>query len=92
MEMFINLLVQIVSGAVGGNVAGMTKQTLGTGLNTLMGGIGGLVLGQILAYFTGTSGAAALDVATVGTNIAGGGLGGLVLTWLIGFIKQKMSV
>ena len=30
MEMFISLLVQIISGAVGGNLAGMTKQSLGT--------------------------------------------------------------
>lgn len=91
MEMLISLLVQIISGAVGGNLAGMTKQSLGTGLNTFIGGVGGLILGQILALFTGTSGSEALDVAAVGSNIVGGGVGGLVLTWLVGFIKQKMA-
>ncbi|RQO55027.1 hypothetical protein [Pseudomonas sp. KBW05] len=91
METLISLLVQIISGAVGGNLAGMTKQSLGTGLNTFLGGVGGLVLGQVIAQFTGTADGAALDVATVGTNIAGGGLGGLVLTWVVGFIKQKMA-
>lgn len=91
METLISLLVQIISGAVGGNLAGMTKQSLGTGLNTFLGGVGGLVLGQIIAALTGTADGAALDVAAVGTNIAGGGLGGLVLTWVVGFIKQKMA-
>lgn len=90
MEMLINLLVQIISGAVGGNIVGMTKQSLGTGLNTFLGGIGGLVLGQIVAALTGTSGGEALDVAAVGGNIVGGGVGGLVLTWVVGFIKSKM--
>ncbi|MDG2967308.1 hypothetical protein PUN49_09715 [Pseudomonas extremaustralis] len=91
MEMLINLLVQIISGAVGGNIVGMTKQSLGTGFNTFLGGIGGLVLGQIVAALTGTSGGEALDVAAVGGNIVGGGVGGLVLTWVVGFIKSKMA-
>jgi len=91
MEMFISLLVQIISGAVGGNLAGMTKQSLGTGLNTMLGGVGGLVLGQVVAALTGTSGGEALDVASVGSNIVGGGGGGLVLTWGVGFIKSKMA-
>ena len=91
MEMLISLLVQIISGAVGGNLAGMTKQSLGTGLNTFLGGVGGLVLGQIVSALTGTSGGEAMDVATVGSNIVGGGVGGLVLTWVVGFIKSKMA-
>ena len=91
MEMLINVLVQIISGAVGGNLAGMTKQSLGTGLNTLLGGVGGLVLGQLVSALTGTSGGEALDVAAVGGNILGGGVGGAVLTWVVGFIKQKLD-
>ena len=91
MEMFISLLVQIISGAIGGNLAGMTKQSLGTALNTLIGGIGGLVLGQLVSALTGTPGSEALDVAAVGSNIVGSGVGGLVLTWVIGLIKSKMA-
>ena len=91
METLISLLVQIISGAVGGNLAGITKQSLGTGLNTFLGGVGGLVLGQIVSALTGTSGGEAMDVATVGSNIVGGGVGGLVLTWVVGFIKSKMA-
>ncbi|MBI6566914.1 hypothetical protein YA0745_09285 [Pseudomonas synxantha] len=91
MEMLISLLVQIISGAVGGNIAGMTRQSLGTGLNTFLGGVGGLVLGQIVAALTGTTHGEALDVAAVGSNIVGGGVGGLVSTWVVGFIKQKLA-
>ena len=91
METLIPLLVQIISGAVGGNLAGMTKQSLGTGLNTFLGGIGGLILGQIVAQFTGSSGGEALDVEAVGSNILGGGVGGLELTWDDGFNKSKMA-
>lgn len=91
METLISLLVQIISGAVGGNLAGMTKQSLGTGLNTFLGGVGGLVLGQVVSALTGTSGGEALDVAAVGGNIVGGGVGGLVLTWIVGFIKNQMA-
>ncbi|PMX26795.1 MULTISPECIES: hypothetical protein [unclassified Pseudomonas] len=91
METLISLLIQIISGAVGGNLAGMTKQSLGTGLNTFLGGVGGLVLGQVVSALTGTSGGEALDVAAVGSNIVGGGIGGLVLTWIVGFIKNQMA-
>ena len=91
MEILINLLIQIISGAVGGNLAGMTKQSLGTGINTFLGGVGGLVLGQIVSALTGTSGGETLDVAAVGSNIVSGGVGGLVLAWVAGFIKSKMA-
>ena len=91
MEMLISLLVQITSGAVGGNLAGMTKQGLGTGLNTLIGGVGGLVLGQVISALMGTSSGEALDVAAVGSTVVGSGVGGLVLTFIIGFIKNKMA-
>jgi hypothetical protein len=91
MEMLINLLIQIISGAVGGNLAGMTKQSLGTGINTFLGGVGGLVLGQIVSAMTGTSSGETLDVAAVGSNIVSGGVGGLVLAWVAGFIKSKMA-
>ena len=91
MEILINLLIQIISGAVGGNLAGMTKQSLGTGINTFLGGVGGLVLGQIVSALTGTSGGETLDVAAVGSNIVSGGVGGLVLAWIAGFIKSKMA-
>ncbi len=47
---FTHLLIQMVSGAIGGNAAGaMSRETsLGTLGNTIVGAIGGGVGGQIL--------------------------------------------
>ena len=50
MDMFITLIIQIISGAVGGNLAGLSKQGLGSGLNTVVGGVGGLVLTFVVGW------------------------------------------
>ncbi|WP_248752895.1 hypothetical protein [Pseudomonas sp. MWU15-20650] len=92
MEMFVSLLVQIISGAIGGNLAGMTNQSMGTNaLNSVVGGVGGLVLGQLLSWLLGAPAGDALNVAALGSNIIGGGVGGLVLTFVVGVIKNKMA-
>lgn len=91
MEMLIGLLVQIISGAIGGNLAGLSKLGMGTGLNTMIGGIGGVVLAQIVGAVTGVPPGGALDVAVVGSNIVGGGVGGLVLTFIVGWLKTRLA-
>ncbi len=92
MEMFVSLLVQIISGAIGGNLAGMTNQSMGTNaLNSVVGGVGGLVLGQLLSWLLGAPAGDALNVAALGSKIIGGGVGGLVLTFVVGVIKNKMA-
>jgi len=47
----INLIIQIIAGAIGGNAAGagMEKANLGTAGNTIAGALGGLGGGQILS-------------------------------------------
>ncbi|WP_010166012.1 hypothetical protein [Pseudomonas sp. PAMC 25886] len=91
MEMLISLVLQIISGAIGGQIAGLGKQSLGTGLNTLVGGVGGLVLGQIVSLITGTETASDLTLAALASNVIGGGVGGLVLTLVVGWLKQRMA-
>lgn len=90
----VSLVVQIIAGAVGGNAVGMSKQSMGTGLNSIVGGIGGVVLGQIVASITGEpDGAAAgggIDVAALISSIIGGGAGGVVLTFIVSLIKSKL--
>ncbi|MDN7142449.1 hypothetical protein KC131_17520 [Pseudomonas sp. JQ170] len=90
----VSLVVQIIAGVVGGNAVGMSKQSMGPGLNSIVGGIGGVVLGQIIAAVTGEPGAAAagggVDLAALISSIVGGGAGGAVLTFIIGLIKSKM--
>ncbi|MFC6300147.1 hypothetical protein GNF76_11770 [Pseudomonas sp. CCM 7893] len=91
MEMLISLVIQIISGAIGGQIAGLGKQGLGTTLNTVVGGVGGLVLGQVVALITGTAAANDLTLAALASNIIGGGVGGLVLTFVVGWIKNRMA-
>ncbi len=88
------LLIQLVSGAVGGNLAGaaMKKSSLGTVGNSIVGIIGGGLGGQILAML-GVGGAegAGLDAAAIASSVAGGGVGGAVLLAIIGAIKGAMG-
>ncbi|MDD0977158.1 hypothetical protein [Pseudomonas fontis] len=91
----VSLIVQIIAGVVGGNAAGMSKQGMGPLLNSIFGGVGGVVLGQIVAAMTGEPGTVAaagggLDIPGLISSIIGGGAGGAVLTFIAGFIKSKM--
>lgn len=92
----VSLVIQIISGVVGGNAAGMSKQSMGPLLNSIFGGVGGVIVGQILAAITGEPGTAvvgggSLDMAAIISSIVGGGAGGAVLTFVAGFIKSKMQ-
>ncbi len=82
------LIIQLVSGAVGGNVAGLLNRsrTLGPIVNTLLGAIGGVGGGQLLGGNLGDL----VGGGTVGT-IATSGLVGLVLPLLGSFAKKKSA-
>jgi uncharacterized membrane protein YeaQ/YmgE (transglycosylase-associated protein family) len=87
------LLIQLVSGAVGGNAAGaaMKKLSLGTLGNSIVGILGGGLGGQILgALGMGGDGGGA-DAGSIVSSIAGGGVGGAVLLAIIGAIKSAMG-
>ena len=93
------LLLQLISGAAGGNAAGsMLKQfSLGPVGNSILGLIGGGVGGQLLHMLLsgGTGGAAAatsgMDLGSIISNVAGGGVGGGLLMIVVGLIKSKMA-
>jgi len=94
----VALIIQLISGAVGGNVAGalMKNLSLGPVGNSIVGILGGGLGGQILAML-GVGGAAAaagtaggLDLASIVSNIAGGGVGGGMLMAIVGLIRQMM--
>lgn len=93
----ISLVVQIISGVVGGNAAGLSKEGMGPLLNTILGGVGGVLVGQLLAHLTGDQSLAqagaegSLDLPAIISSVIGGGAGGAVLTWVVGFIKGKMQ-
>ena len=75
----ISLIIEAISGAVGGNVAGaaMKENSLGTVGNSIAGILGGGAGGMILQAIMGGSSAAgggSLDMNTILSNVAGGGV------------------
>lgn len=90
----VSVLIQIISGVVGGNAAGMSKQNMGPVLNSIFGGVGGIIVGQILAAVMGDTTVAAeggLNISAILSSIVGGGAGGAILTFIAGLIKSKMA-
>lgn len=87
-----SLLIQLVSGAVGGNVAGaaLKNLSLGTVGNSIVGILGGGIGGQLLGML-GLGGGGGMDVGSIVSSVAGGGVGGAVLLAIIGFIKKSMG-
>jgi hypothetical protein len=90
----VPLIIQLVSGAVGGNLAGslLKKFSLGTVLNSIVGILGGGPGGQLLNALgiAGTGGG--MDIGGIVGSIAAGGVGGGVLMGIIGAIKKAVSL
>ena len=91
----IGLIIEVVSGAVGGNVAGaaMKENSFGTVGNSIAGIVGGGLGGTLLQSVFGgaAAGGGSLDLTTILSNVAGGGVGGAILMAVIGIIKNKMA-
>lgn len=92
----VTLLVQLASGALGGNVAGallknISLGTLGNSLAGIIGGgLGGQILGSLLHLPLATGGAALDPMAILG-QVASGGAGGGVLMAVIGILRSLMA-
>jgi hypothetical protein len=90
-----NLVVEAVSGAVGGNVAGaaLKDKSLGVIGNSIAGIVGGGIGGTILQTVLGSAaaGGGGMDMQSILANVGGGGVGGAILMIVIGFIKNQMS-
>lgn len=97
----IGLIIQLVLGAVGGNAgaAVVKNASLGTTGNSIVGAVGGIVLGWLLNKMTG--GAVPVDAAATAEaasnigayirDVIGGGVGGAILTVVVGLIKNSMA-
>ena len=93
MESLLPLIIQLVSGAAGGNLAGsvMKNFSLGTVMNSVVGILGGGIGGQLLGMLGMASGAGEMDIGGIISSIAGGGVGGGVLLAIVGMIKKAMG-
>lgn len=88
-----SILVNVISGAVGGNAAGaaMKDKSLGVAGNSivgLLGGLGGGALMQQMGMFMGMAESAGFDVAQLAGQAVGGGVAGAIVVAIVGFIKQ----
>lgn len=83
-------IISLVTGAVGGNVAGAIFKNLSLGPvgNTIAGVLGG---GAGTAILNALAGSAASGGGSVVGNIASSGVGSVVVMLIVGFIKSKMG-
>jgi hypothetical protein len=94
-EILINLMIQLLAGAIGGNAAGAAFKDYGLGMlgNTITGALGGGVIGRALQALLpslagSTSGS---DIGALLGQIAEGGAGDAILTVIAGFGKSAMA-
>lgn len=87
MEALLPIIIQLVSGAAGGNVAGALLKNISLGPvgNSIAGVVGGGIGGQLLSFV----GAGGLD--GIAGSLASGGVGGAVVMAIIGAIKKATS-
>jgi uncharacterized membrane protein YeaQ/YmgE (transglycosylase-associated protein family) len=107
MDVIINWIISLISGAVGGNIGGaaVSEKNLGAIANTIIGLLGGVggdfilkalgVLGSAGAATAATGAAAAtgtdLDLTSILANIGVSGVSGGVLTAVIALIKDALQ-
>ncbi len=92
----IELIIQLIAGALGGNVAGglLKNLSLGTAGNSIAGILGGGLGGYLLNMLgapVDPAAASNLDIGSIISSIAGGGVGGGVLMAIVGVIKNMMA-
>jgi uncharacterized membrane protein YeaQ/YmgE (transglycosylase-associated protein family) len=77
-----SVLLQLISGAVGGNVAGLANKakSLGPLINTVLGALGGVGGGQLAGGAVGDNTAAEVGVSAVV---------GALLPLIVGMLKKK---
>ena len=93
MGSLLPLIIQLVSGALGGNLAGslFKNLSLGTLWNSVAGIAGGGIGSAVLGALNMGGGDGAMTLTGIISSIAGGGVGGGALMAIIGFIKKAMN-
>ena len=91
----MGLIVNVVSGAVGGNISGaaLKEKSLGVIGNTIAGAVGGTAGTYILQAVgvLSSMGLANMTAGSVATDAGVTAVFGAVVTGVIGFIKSKMQ-
>ncbi len=93
MGNIVSILIQLVSGGIGGTVAGkaMPKLSLGKIGDIIAGILGGVGGGQLLGLLGLGASGGSLDIASILTSILGGGVGGGALMAIVSTIKNALA-
>ncbi|PIE11026.1 MAG: hypothetical protein CSA72_05920 [Rhodobacterales bacterium] len=86
----IPLLIQLISGAAGGNIIGMVLKQLngGSALNTILGAVGGVGAGGLLG---GAAASTGLDMGSILAMVGGSAVGGGAVGGIGGLLKNMMA-
>ena len=89
----MELLISLIAGAVGGNVAGGAVKKIDQGMliNSIAGIVGGGLGGQILTAVLGTAGGGGMDIAGIIGQLASGGIGGGVVLAVVSVIRNALG-
>jgi hypothetical protein len=91
----LHLIVQLLSGAAGGNIAGNLSRSIDLGPvgNTLAGALGGSVGGYLLTGLLGLAvvRGGGLDIGTFVSACLTGGVSGGLLTAVLGLIRTRFA-
>lgn len=88
----VTTLVQLISGAIGGNVAAgiLKKVSLGPVGNSIVGILGGGIGGVILHALGVGAASSGVNAGTVIGGMAAGGIGGGALLAIVGAVRGAM--
>ncbi|MGB3243311.1 MAG: hypothetical protein WBB25_02160 [Sulfitobacter sp.] len=89
----MELLISLISGAAGGNIAGklLGKLDQGTLINSLSGLVGGGLGGTLLGMMGAGDPMGGMDIGSIIAQVAGGGVGGGVVLAIVGAVKNMMA-
>ncbi len=95
----MELIISLISGAVGGNLAGGVMKNLNMGvlMNSILGIVGGGLGGQLMGLVgadavTEAAGAVGgLDIVSILTQVASGGVGGGALLAIVGVVRNQLG-
>lgn len=92
----MELIISLLGGAVGGNLAGRVFKNLSLGTlgNSLAGILGGGLGSQILSMlgiFGGGEGTTGMDLGSIVANLASSGVGGGALMAIIGVVRKAIG-
>ena len=90
------LLIQLVSGAAGGNIAGsllknISLGTLGNSIAGIVGGGLGAKILSVLGILAAAKSGGTMDIGSILGNVLGGGAGGGALMAIVGVIRSMMA-